>query len=110
MKVLVFESNLMWSSKLAQTLRGFGHEPVLLSNAAEIPCGAQAAIINLGQPTPDPAELSAKLKAAGVPVIAHAGHKEKELMELGRSLNVDVLTTNSELTNKLPDILASLQQ
>ena len=43
-------------------------------------------------------------------MIAHAGHKEKELLELGKDLEVDRLATNSELTYKLPQILEELRK
>ena len=99
MKILVFESNLMWSSRLMQTLRKLGHEPILTQK----PGPADAAIVNLGEG--DPKELVAQLHASGVKVIAHAGHKEKLLHQLGRDAGADVLATNSELTYKLPQLL-----
>jgi hypothetical protein len=40
-----------------------------------------------------------------VAIIAHAGHKEAELHDLGRGLGCDQLVTNRELTVRLADIL-----
>ena len=102
MIVWLFEANLMWSSKLRQSLRLLGHEGVILK---EVPGDgtADVAIVNLGEG--DPTELIAALRAKGVPTVAHAGHKEKELHELGRAAGATYLATNSELANKLPDIL-----
>ncbi len=92
----------MWSSKLRQSLRLLGHECLVLR---EIPAEgvADVAIVNLGEG--DPTSLIAGLRTRGVPTIAHAGHKEKELQELGRAAGATTLVTNSELANKLPEVL-----
>ncbi len=103
MRVLVFERNLMWSSKLVQSLKALGHEALLVTAVSP---GASVAIVNLSDP--GVGERVSELHAAGAKVIGHAGHKEKELLELGRLAGVDVLATNSELTFKLPEILAGL--
>jgi hypothetical protein len=51
----------------------------------------------------------AKLQELGAYVIGHAGHKEKELHAAGRDAGCDRLATNSELTNKLPQMLEEIQ-
>jgi hypothetical protein len=107
MKFWVFESNLMWSSRLLQSLRGLGHEASVRSLVPEDEL-ADGAIINLGDPKAQ--FLVPDLKQLGVFVIAHAGHKEKELLELGKDLEVDRLAANSELTYKLPQILEELRK
>ena len=107
MTVWTFEQNLMWSSKLRQSLRMLGHECLLLR---EVPAEgtADAAIVNLGEG--DPKALLAALAARGIPTVAHAGHKEKELHDLGRESGATLLATNSEITHKLPDILLKLAE
>lgn len=104
MRVLVYESNLMWSSRLLQSLRKLGYTPQLLS---EVPAetDAKAAIVNLGEHLGDTATLVHQLQSLGVKVIAHAGHKEKQLLELGKAAGADILATNSQLTFKLPELL-----
>lgn len=109
MTVWVFETNLMWSSKLKQSLRLLGHESAILRNMPEEGT-ADAAIVNLGERDPEPTTLIAALNGRGIPSIAHAGHKEKELHELGREAGATCLVTNSELTHKLPEILAGVQK
>ena len=105
MTVWTFETNLMWSSKLKQSLRMLGHECVLLREVPEEGT-ADAAIVNLGEG--DPQALLAALRARGVPAVAHAGHKEKDLHALGREAGATLLATNSEMTHKLPDLLEKL--
>jgi hypothetical protein len=97
----------MWSARLAQSLRGLGHEPVVLTSMPAADERGEAAIVNLGDRLP-PAELVERLHGLGIPVIAHAGHKERELHELGRQAGADRLATNSELTFKLPELLAEI--
>jgi len=108
MKVLVFEENLMWSSRLMQTLRGTGHEPLLRKGMPESSEGAEAAIINLGSSSPGPTELVGRLHGLGVKVLAHAGHREKDLLALGKAAGADRLATNREITFKLPQLLEEL--
>jgi DNA-binding response OmpR family regulator len=106
MKILVYEDNLMWSARLAKTLAALGHEPVVLPRP-EAQAG-DAAIVNLGAPSFRPAELVPELRAAGVHVIGHAGHKEKELHELGREIGCDTLATNRELTFQIERLLRNV--
>lgn len=88
-------------------VQGFGHEATLLGPGKPWP-EADVAIVNLGETAYKPEELVPKLRAQGIRVLAHAGHKEKELHELGRQIGCDRLATNSELTHKLPALLESL--
>ena len=99
MKVLVLEDNLLWSSRLRTTLTAFGHEAIVTNTAQ--PC--DVAILALNRPAMR--EEVAALKSLGAYVIGHAGHKEKELQAAGREAGCDRIATNSELTNKLPQIL-----
>jgi hypothetical protein len=104
--VWTFETNLMWSSKLRLSLRMLGHECILL-NSLPTDGTADVAIVNLGEG--DPKTLIQNLRARGIPSIAHAGHKEMELHEVGREAGADYLVTNSEITHKLPDLLAKIE-
>lgn len=104
MRVLVLETNLMWSVKLSKALSALGHEPTV---SAKVPEGEfDLAVVNLGEQGVDWPVRVAELHARGMKVIAHAGHKEKDLHELGRLAGCDVLATNSELTHKLADVIA----
>jgi len=105
MKVVVFEDNLMWSSRLAKSIDSLGHEPIIISKAdIDIPA-AEVAIVNLGSPTFSAAELIPTLKKQGTHVIGHAGHKETPLLEFGRDSGCDQIVSNSSLTFRLADIL-----
>lgn len=105
MLVWIFETNLMWSSRFVNSVKAFGHEAAVLS---QIPEGtADVAIINLSDA--NVATLAEGLREKGVYTIAHAGHKEKDLLELGKQIQVNRIATNSEITNKLEALLNQAQ-
>ena len=105
MRILVFEDNLLWSSRLVHTLKALGHEPIVLKTAPdEIPLSA-IAIVNLGSTQLEPHLLVPRLRSLGIHVIGHAGHKEKDILELGRIAGCDTIATNRELTFKIESIL-----
>jgi hypothetical protein len=103
MKIWVFEDNLMWSARLAHTLKALGHESEVLT---QIPAEqrADAAIVNLASPSLK--ELVPSLRGLGVYTIGHAGHKEKDLLKLGKEAGCDKIATNSELTFKIETLLS----
>jgi hypothetical protein len=101
MRVLVLETNLMWTSRLKQSLIALGHEPTVTGMVPDLPF--DVAIVNLGD---EPLRIQVpQLHERGIYTIAHAGHKEKELHAIGKDLGCDRLATNSELTFKLPHLL-----
>jgi hypothetical protein len=108
MKILVYEDNLLWSSRLAKSIKAFGHEVILRSTPESVAAGAQVAIVNLGTESLKPAELVPALNAQGVYTIGHAGHKETELMQFGQEVGCSRLVTNSQLTFKLDSILSQV--
>ena len=108
MQVLVFEDNLIWSSRCLQSLRNLGHAPVLLKELPDdLPC-AQAAIVNLSSPTIPVEPIIAALKVAGIYVIGHAGHKENPQLDKGREAGCDAVVSNSTITYKLAEVLAAI--
>lgn len=109
MKILVFEENLMWSSRLVKTLTAFGHTAVLSRDLPVNADGASVAVINLSTKDPAPGVLVERLHELGIKVIAHAGHRETELLALGQESGADVLATNREITYKLPELVATLE-
>lgn len=103
MTVLLFERNLLWSVRLANALRALGHEPSTLDALGDE--RGDLAIVNLSEGDRIEA-LVAGLRERGVPILAHAGHREKELMALGKRLGVDRLATNGQMANDLAGVLS----
>lgn len=107
-RVLILEENLMWSARLRQMVANLGYEVQVLAKAPDAWPEADLAIVNLGSRVFPPDSTVPELQARGMKILAHAGHKETELHELGRTLGCDRLATNSEMTHKLEPILTSL--
>ena len=96
----------MWSSKLSQSLKALGHHSSIAEALPESSEPGDVAIINLSDKSS--VDLIPGLHALGIKVLGHAGHKEKELHELGTQAGVDLMATNSELTFKLDELLGRL--
>ena len=110
MTVLIFEDNLMWGPRLKLSVTGAGHEPIVFSKPPDEIPPADAAIVNLGSTVFSVDELVPALRSQGIYVIAHAGHKEKELLDLGKRIQCDRLATNSELTHKILGMLRDVTE
>ncbi len=101
----MFEDNLMWSPRLVKSIAALGHEAIVMeTEPAELP-DMKVGIVNLGSQAFETRDLVAKLKAEGVHVIGHAGHKETPLLEFGRDMGCDQVVSNSSLTFHLEKIL-----
>lgn len=108
MTVLILDENLLWSARLRSGVTGLGHSGVVIDTAeTELP-QAEAAIVNLSSRVFDASAWIPKLQAAGMKVIAHAGHKEKPLLLVGKDSGADVVVTNGELASKLAEVLKRL--
>lgn len=104
MRVLILDENLIWSARLRLGIEAMGHEAAVLSGPADLP-KAELAIVNLGSRVFPPEVWIAKLHEAGTRVVAHAGHKDKPLLERGKESRADLVVTNGELTHKLPQVV-----
>ncbi len=88
---------------MVKSIKALGHEPLLVTNPTAQ--AGDAAILNLSSPHLSTPVLVSNLRELGVYVIGHAGHKERDLLELGRLAGCNRLATNSELTFKLENLL-----
>lgn len=104
MKVLIVEDNLMWSERLRRGAAALGHQAIV---SAEGRCDAtpDLALVNLGLRKADAGAIVRSLKARGVRVIGHAGHKEKDLLATGEAAGCDRIVSNGTLAARLADVL-----
>lgn len=102
MKVQVLNNNLLWATRLRRALNVLGHEAVLGTE----PAVCAVAIVPLNRS--DLADVVQAYRKLGSRVIGHAGHKEKPLLQSGKDAGCDLVVTNSELANKLEQILATV--
>ena len=79
----------------------------MVSRSAELTTDppATVAIVNLGGRTFSATDVIRSLRAQGVRVIGHAGHKETDLLAAGRDAGCDQIVSNGSLTFHLPQIL-----
>lgn len=105
-EILIFERNLIWSARLANTLTQLGHNPRVLERVPEEIPMADIALVNLSETSFGLAELIPRLKDMGIRVIGHAGHKEKPLLEMGNEYGCDQVVSNSTITFKIQTLLA----
>ena len=106
MRILIVETNLMWSVRLQKSASALGYEAVVAPIVIE--GDFDVAIVNLGEPGVDWPERVAELQIRGIKVIGHAGHKETALHQVGEEAGCDYLATNSELTHKLGAVLVKV--
>jgi hypothetical protein len=101
-KVLLYEPNLIWSSRLAKSVSMLGYEPVLAADSSSCD-GADLAIVDLSAPgSLDAVKL---LNAKGITVFGHAGHKQKDLIAKGMDAGCSRVLSNSQISFKLGDAL-----
>ena len=105
MTVLVLDSNLLWSARLTRALAALGHQAAASPRLPADLTGIQTAILNLNTPEPRLSEEAAALQAAGIFLIAHAGHKERDLLQKGRSLGIDLVVTHSTIAHHLGRVM-----
>jgi hypothetical protein len=111
MRLLVLDENLMWTVRLANGIRALGYEAIVWSKPTELPLHpaiADAAIINLSSMVFPAETWVPRLKQVGIPILAHAGHKETEKRQLANDLDCDLLVTNRQLTERLDECLQKL--
>ena len=101
---MIYEDNLMWSVRLRNAAVALGHEATVCASASP-PGDADCAILNLGFRGMEMA--AGHCREAGVPILAHAGHKETELLDCGKRLGCDLIVTNGGL---VPHLKSHLDQ
>ncbi len=100
MKVLVCESDLIWSSKVRSRLEQLGHTPILLMRDADSLPEFEGAVIGLRSQFAL-GELIPRLLNVTPKVIAHVGHVEKDLIAEARNLGCTQVVTNGGLLAEL---------
>lgn len=114
--IRIYENNLLWSQRLKMSLIASSFDVQVLSSELsdfEIENshgfrGVDVAIVNLSATHYNPSLLISSLKSAGVKIIAHAGHKEGSLLELGERSGADLVVSNREITTKVVELVRKL--
>jgi hypothetical protein len=110
MKIAIYETNLLWSVRLKNAFEGLGLEAKVYGRAVLPEAGTEFALLNLGDVDVVTEEFVNQLHSQGIVTIAHAGHKETELISRGKAVGCQLLVTNGALANNPSKILADAQR
>lgn len=104
MKIAVIDSNIFWTRRLQKSIEALGHECVIQLKPSGLIEG-DVVILNLSEENFDVFEIIKIFRDNGVPVIAHVGHKEKELIKRGYASGADIVSSNGEITFHIEKLL-----
>ncbi len=106
MKVALFEPNLFWDAKARAALAADGW--TVVPAEAEDWTDVRAVVVGLYAPPKDLQAVLERARRNGLPVLGHAGHKEKELLALGGELGCERVISNGEFAHRLKTHLTAL--
>ncbi|GAB6065442.1 hypothetical protein JCM9492_05340 [Aquifex pyrophilus] len=99
MKVFLYDTNLILSSRIKSQLKNLNAELVKKEDVGE----DTVALINLE--SPKAFEVLKELKEKGAKVIGYCGHKNISLIEEARKLGADEVVPNSRIAGDLRTLL-----
>lgn len=99
----------MWSARIARALVALGHTQQTFAALPTTVPDADLAIVNLGSESLPAKKLVPVLHEKGIFVVAHAGHKEKNLLEEGREVECNLVVSNSVIANKLAELIEQVK-
>ncbi|MCX7799582.1 MAG: hypothetical protein N2109_04490 [Fimbriimonadales bacterium] len=97
MTVAIFEPNLFWAAKVRAAVQAAGWRCVDWSGDENV----RVLVVGLYADPRLLESVTTEARHLGVPVIGHAGHKEKELLAFGRRHGCQAVLTNGELAHRL---------
>mgnify|MGYP001222938030 FL=1 len=110
MKIAIYETNLLWSVRLKNAFEALGTQATVHGRADLPEPGTEIALLNLGDVHVVTKEFVDQLHSQRIVTIAHAGHKETELISRGKAVGCQLLVTNGALANNPSKILADAQR
>ena len=119
MQALLIEDNLMFAATLEPALRSAGYavrtlgsESALRSRLPEAP--TDLVVVNLAATRFVGAELIEAIRSQAdwerVPILAYAGHVERELFAAGDAAGASLVVPNSAIRSALPEVLEKLRK
>jgi DNA-binding response OmpR family regulator len=109
-KVLGCIRDLMFSTRLRDAARHFGHDCDMVGKAADVAGrleGTDLVIIDLMVPGGGALEAVGAARAAGVTVVAYGEHVRADVLQAARDAGADDVLTRSEFTRRLPALLGA---
>lgn len=102
-RIVVIAPDLLFGSRIEQTLTAAGHDVSLAPSASEAPLDA-ADLLIADVEREDPGEVV----GLGVPVLGFYPHVQAELREAAEAAGVDLVVPRSRIARELPDLVGRL--
>lgn len=102
-RVVAIAPDLLFASKIEETLTATGHDVTLAPSVAEAPLDeAQLLIIDLERENPE------AVVGLGVPVLGFYPHVEAELRQSAEAAGVDLVVPRSRFSREMPQLVDGL--
>jgi hypothetical protein len=97
-------ADLMFASRIEETLRAVGHDVVVVPTieALEDQRGADLVIADLAEIDPS------ALKSAGSPVLGFYSHVDVDTRRRAEAAGIDIVVPRSRLAREMPELVESL--
>lgn len=101
--MLAIAPDLMFGSRIEETLRAAGHEAILAPSLAEAPLeGAELLVADLDVENPE------ALVGLGIPVLGYYSHVNVETRRVAEAAGIDLVVPRSRLARELPQLAERL--
>ena len=102
-RVVAIAPDLMFASKISETLTAAGHDVALAPSASEAPLDeADLLIADLERENPE------AVVGLGIPVLGFYPHTEAELRQAAEAVGVDLVVPRSRMAREMPQLVEGL--
>ena len=101
--IVAIAPDLMFASRIEETLRAAGHEVTVAASAAEAPLDrAELLVVDLERSEPD------AVVGLGMPVLGFYPHVEADLRQAAEAAGVDLVVPRSRMAREMPALVQRL--
>ncbi len=102
-RIVAIAPDLLFGSKIEETLSAAGHDVTLSPSASEAPLDeAELLIVDLERENPE------ALVGLGLPVLGFYPHTDAELRQAAEAAGVDLVVPRSRLAREMPQLVERL--
>jgi hypothetical protein len=102
-RIVAIAPDLMFGSRIEETLRAAGHEVTLSPSVSEAPLDeAELLIADLDNENPE------ALVGLGMPVLGFYRHTEAQTRQVAEAAGVDLVVPRSKMAREMPELVGRL--
>jgi len=102
-RVVAIAEDLMFASRIRETLGAAGHEVTLAASIPEAPLdGAQLLVADLERESPE------ALVGLGIPILGYYSHVDPETKRVAEAAGVDLAVPRSRMAREMPQLAERL--